>query len=133
MVRRSVRPARLLRCASLLCRHLRGSRPDGRSALRYWRLVLGAVPCHPLQRVCTAAHYTHQARAACGIQDPLLPLQGFAAHTSAYFWVPEWSPDTTGWDQPHSPTPPTASPEPPSPPARVRPKTPPASLRSAPS
>src|SRR5215208_1594292 len=42
-------------------------------------------------------------------------------------------PDTTSWDQPHSPTPPTATPKPPSPPARAQPKTPPASPRSAPS
>src|SRR5215208_3214600 len=49
--------------------------------------------------------------------------------TSAYLWVP----DTTSWDPPHSPTPPTASPKPPSPPVRAQPKTPPASPRSAPS
>src|SRR5215203_3870532 len=130
MVRRSVRPARPPRCAGLLCRHLRGSRPDGRSALRYWRLALGAVPCHPLQRVCTAAHYTHPTRAAC---ETRIHHSRGSLPASAYFWVPEWSPETTGWDQPHSPTPPAASPEPPSPPARALQKTPPASLRSAPS
>src|SRR5215211_1352667 len=135
-------PFHAILCSVFVRQRIIHTRPERRAVLRRRR------PQHPhlrrnrsAGRISAARRARQSGRPGRAPSPPAAPGRSNAGSGDTRLCERDYSrpastdrpADTTSWDQPNSPTPPTASPIPPRPPACAQPRTPPASPRSAPS